>query len=126
MLLRQVGTPVNWHQCAREVLSEAAISIGQSPAKILSSNLSIDSSKIESKNLSVQVYRDGKVTVNLTFPSKAVFHLEELVDHETSKKLAERSIDIQTIKDEAIKKNLAPHTLFELVDENKKFLVRLV
>ena len=48
------------------------------------------------------------------------------MDHETSKKLAERSIDIQTIKDEAIKKNLAPHTLFELVDENKKFLVRLV
>jgi predicted unusual protein kinase regulating ubiquinone biosynthesis (AarF/ABC1/UbiB family) len=126
MLLRQVGTPINWHQCAREVLAEAAVSIGQSPAKILSSNLSMDNSKIESKNLSVQVYRDGKVTVNLTFPSKAVFHLEELVDNETSKKLAERSIDIQTIKDEAIKKNLAPHTLFELVDENKKFLVRLV
>lgn len=126
MLLKQVGAPINWHQCAREVLAEAGVDLGNTAAQVLSSRLAMDNSKIESNNLSVQVYRDGKVSVNLTFPSKAVFHLEDLVDNETRKKLEERSINIEDIKNKAIEKNLAPHVLFELQDDNKKFLVRLI
>lgn len=126
MLLRQMEAPFNWHQCAREVLSEAGGDLSNSRTEVLSSRLQTENADIESKNLSVQVYRDGKISVSLKFPSKAVYHLEDLVDNETRKKLEERSINIEKIKNKALENNLAPQVLFELNDENRMFIVQLV
>ena len=55
--------------CER-VLSEAGGDLSNSRTEVLSSRLQTENADIESKNLSVQVYRDGKISVSLKFPSK--------------------------------------------------------
>lgn len=123
LILKQVGGTFNWHMCAREVLSQTGIDMSNTSRNIESENLpSMDSI---STHLKVKVFRDGKLTVDLTFPAKAVFQLEGLIDEETQQKLRDRDIDLNLIKSKALQSNLEAQVLFELSDGPKSFKVEL-
>lgn len=128
LMLKQVGASINWQMCGKEVLAQLGIKHASSKETFSGQDaaaLHTQTRSFLSEKLKVRVYRGGQLRVDLSFPARAVFQLDDLIDEETMQKLAARNIDVESIKASALAQNLAPQMLFELKDGDKTFQVEL-
>jgi len=117
-IVKDLGIPVNWHQCAKEVLSKV------SP---VTSIIQVSSNEIKpiAKHLRIEVYKESIMTVDLTLPSRAIFNLEDLIDETVKSVIIREGLSIKDIMNKAIAQNVCPMTLFEFQQKNKKYKVYL-
>lgn len=71
---------------------------------------------MKSESLCIRVTESGETRVNLSFASSATTLLAQLVPPSVRTKLAQRSIDLAVVADEARARDFAPGELFRLDD----------
>jgi hypothetical protein len=118
LIIKDLGIPINWHQCAKEVLSK--LNIVDEIELIEPLNISPTA-----KNLRIEVFRDGNKTVDLFLPARSTMNLESLLDDKVKASIESKGYDIKHIKEHAMACNLAPMILFELEEDEKKYRVFL-
>lgn len=79
----------------------------------------------KAKSLKIRVFRDGKNTVDLTFPSSILPRLDEYISYEIQEKLKERGISIQELIKSKIEDGGCPGDIFKLIETEKEFWVYL-
>ena len=77
----------------------------------------------KSKNLKIEIYRDGKQVVKLAMPIFSATVLDTVIPAPVLSKLSERNINVQEIMEQMKSDNYAPRTLFKMEDENKSYNV---
>lgn len=113
---------LNWHRILKDLLKSEDYAF--EPPKIeIPAEYQVE---YVAKSIKCIVLRNGKESVNLSFPIKAIFDLDELMGPEILTKLEKKEI----IFDELIKDALAdggkPKDLFKLIDGDKEVIVKLI
>jgi len=76
-----------------------------------------------SKNLKIQVFRDGKQIVNMSMPIYSASVLDTVIPDSILPKLKEKGIDLKKLMQEMKNDNYAPRTLFSMETDEKSYKV---
>ncbi|MCB9063184.1 MAG: AarF/ABC1/UbiB kinase family protein [Halobacteriovoraceae bacterium] len=115
-ILKDYGAPLNY----RKVLIKA---LSLEKKSLIESSLYQINTLPEEFNLKIQISKNNKKIVDLTFPYRAVSNLEDFIDFELNEKLIARNIDISKIKKEILNEEPQEKILFQLEEGEKNFKV---
>ena len=118
--LTALGTPLDWGAIYREMTDVApSMTVASPPVPEPVQPAG------QAKSLRVQVTKMGRTTVSVTFKARLAEDLDELMPDDVLEHLQERNIDIEAIRDEAVRSGFAPADLFELSQDEKTIRVWL-
>lgn len=118
--LTALGTPLDWGAIYRE--TTAGTPSMPAPSVPVTERVSPAG---RAKSLRVQVTKNGRTSVSITFRARAAEDLEDLMPDDLLEELKTRDIDIGAIRDEAVRSGFAPAALFELEQGGKTVRVWL-
>lgn len=118
--VQDLGVKLNWHRILRNSLDQSEYDYTPSQSR-KSSQL-----KSYSKSLSCVVVRNGKESVNLTFPIKAIFDLESIMDSDLVDDLKKSGILFENIINDAFKDGGRPKVLFTHENEHRVVNVSMI
>ncbi|MDH5581502.1 MAG: AarF/UbiB family protein [Bdellovibrionales bacterium] len=78
------------------------------------------------KYLNVIISENGKQKVNLKMPASIILNLEDYLDSDILNKLEKRGYDIHKIKRKVLASGSHPQIVFDLEEEEKRYLVKLI
>ena len=89
------------------------------------SNASVSRSSFQSaaKEIEIKVKENRKTKVNLKIPIRAIYDLENLMEEDLKKKLADKGVDYKKVIADYLRSSGEPQNLFFLEDGNKSFSI---
>lgn len=123
-LLKKAQVPLNYYQIYARFRSQnpdLLLNIHLAPIKVETMNTSS-----QAKNLKIIVKKNGVTSVDLSMPITSLYDLEDLLPTNAAQTLKEMGMNIEEIKNKAIRSGLIAQTLFEWSSGEKSYQVSLV